>query len=422
MGEGKRLVVLAVFPLCIVTGCQPQEEPATEDSTVGLEQATELSTDSSVGVYVIPVEITGVGHDRDAAIQDAVVRAIEEVHGPAVAAVHGIGLEQQPELQVQALSGATAGYVTSVRVLDEIEPAVPPSTSNRNRRGRALSLDDSPSLVWSVRVEVGVAGYAPRDSPPIALVVSVENGEADPQWAELLEQEASAVLYRTDRVSVLDREGSATIRRELELALGGRSTPRDAVRLGQVRVADLAVLGTIEEFQIEITEQPMRTTDRSVRQARGSARASFRLVDVATLEVLGIGSTSASRETEPTLSQPNTTGWEGAMATELAEGVGRQVANLLFPVRVIDREGQEVTLNAGEGRIENGSYAVFALGSDLVDPATGRILGRRERNCCTLDVYRVAEQLAFGRLDQDPELAAGEVLEVRVLSGRSPSR
>jgi hypothetical protein len=434
-----------------MAGCSdPESTFENGEEGVGPEEVIESSVPPGPGgIEVVEVEVSGFGATRSEAIQDATLRAVEEVHGRAVAMVISSaqlgsiqfedGRSRSAQIGGEALFGATSGYVTSLRILEEGEVrAESPTPETRRQRASAVVLPlillaavqaggeepaEAPKNIsepassgpreWKVRVQAGVARYTPRNSPPLAIVVSVESGDAGGQWSQLLEQEVSGVLIQTGRASLVDREGSLALTRELNLALSDRSQAVDALRFGQNRVADLAILLKVDELQTRVSSQAMRTTNRAVQTARGSGRISYRVVDVASLELLGRGSVSSTRESEPSLDRPNTSGWEADMASELARQISQRVSDLLFPIRIIDIDGLDVTLNAGEGRVEYGAHQVFILGGDLVDPDTRQILGRRERSCCTVQIDRITERLAFGRLDRDPQLTPGEVLEVR---------
>ena len=93
----------------------------------------------------------------------------------------------------------------------------------------------------------------------------------------------------------------------------------------------------------------------------------------------------------------------------------------MAPMRVIDvaatadgSGGFAATVNAGASRLKVGQkYDVVLVGEMIKDPASGEVLGRKERPCCTFAALRVDERVTSGAIDTKPVISAGEVLQVR---------
>ncbi len=404
-------------------GCAERDAVRGADGAPAEATRTPVSTAEKYGgVQTVDVETTGQGGTREEATQNALLRAIEQVHGRAMsvatisselgsisaeATVSRGNATETRSARVSATVGGrqlmevTRGLLTSVTILEEQE----------GRRG------------WTVRVLASVARFVAPDADKMKVVVAVTAGpdaaQLDDKAIRSLRDAVGAVLQRSGRAVLVDREASAAIADEQSLAMGEFSPAAEAVKVAQIRTADVVVAVRVERLNVSRSARRMRTADREIVRYSGDGRIGFRVTHVASRQVLASGGATAQRSsTESLTDDVDVQAWIDAMLEEMAAAVVQGVAASLFPIRVIDLAGAEVTLNAGEGRVSEATYDVYVLGADLVDPETGATLGRRERHCCAVNVHRITERLAFGTLDAVPSLQPGEVLEVRVVKGR----
>lgn len=102
----------------------------------------------------------------------------------------------------------------------------------------------------------------------------------------------------------------------------------------------------------------------------------------------------------------------GAVAEELATRGATQVLTILYPVRVIDVDNDEVTLNRGEGTevAQGQSWDVFAVGEWLVDPDTGAKLRRKEVRVGEIVVTAIQPTTSVAKIvGENRGIAAGAV-------------
>jgi hypothetical protein len=91
------------------------------------------------------------------------------------------------------------------------------------------------------------------------------------------------------------------------------------------------------------------------------------------------------------------------VSEEMAAKIALRVSDVIFPVRVISRIDNQVTINRGEntnvavGQIWN----VFAQGKDLVDPDTGVILGKEEMLVGRVKINQVNPKTSIADIVED---------------------
>jgi len=410
-------VSLAITMAVLVLACD--KKLATPVDSAAATTAT-TAAPAAGGVGTVEVTTSGIGATRDEAIRDAVVRAVEQVHGRAISVstvsrelgtvtrnksveVAGVGASKSESVTAteggRQLSESTQGLVTSIRIVEEDE----------GRKG------------WSVKIAAAVAKFTPPSANKIRVVIGAPKGgngvDLDATSAATLRDRITATLGATGRLALLNRGENNDIDAELALAGSASAAREEALKQGQTQVADVVVQLTVKQLEVDRQSRTLRMTGREVVNYRGSASASYTIVHVATREVLSSGEAKATRSSEDALRDDvNADAWKQEMIAEIAGHLAAQAADALVPVRVIDRQGRDVTLNAGRSRITDAAYDVIVVGAAIKDPTTGETLGQRERSCCKLTITRGEEKLSFGTLDQVPTLTADEVLQIRPIS------
>lgn len=381
---------------------------------------------TTVGVYggveSVDIATVGVGATREEAIRDGVLRAVEQVHGRAISMTtvrQELGsvevIKQEPvggisattSVKVTAVAGgaqlaeATGGIVTSIKIVEE----------------------DESGNQWKVSLVASVAKYTPPSTRGPKVVVAMPRGaggiSVDEEVATALRERISAALGSTGGLTLLDRSMDPSIDEEIALAGSSASGAAEQLRQGQTQVADLVVQVTVTALEVDRQARMMRTTNREIVSYSGSASASYRVIQVATRQLVSSGNASASRDSDASLKDDvNPEAWKRGMIEEIAKQLTSQIAAALVPIRVVDRDGLGITVNAGRERLVDDVYDVVVLGDAIKDPETGASIGRRERFCCEFTVTRRDERLSSGTLDKDPGTAAGEALEVRARTPR----
>lgn len=98
-----------------------------------------------------------------------------------------------------------------------------------------------------------------------------------------------------------------------------------------------------------------------------------------------------------------------ALSRELSRRVVWQVTDAIFPLRVVSRENEMLTLNRGQAfsLVSGMEFEVFTPGEELIDPDTGRSLGRRELRIGRARVERVDGETAIARIIDGGAITVG---------------
>ncbi|MBW7956704.1 MAG: hypothetical protein H3C68_02315 [Deltaproteobacteria bacterium] len=101
--------------------------------------------------------------------------------------------------------------------------------------------------------------------------------------------------------------------------------------------------------------------------------------------------------------------------TKMAEKLGQ----MPFQGRVLHVDGPEITIRAGtRSRLASGTvFSVYRPGEDLVDPDTGRVIGKREKLIgeVTLDSHQ-GDRISVARTTSGDGFKAGDVIRVKATS------
>jgi hypothetical protein len=95
-----------------------------------------------------------------------------------------------------------------------------------------------------------------------------------------------------------------------------------------------------------------------------------------------------------------------------ADWAATQVADVIFPVKVIAKTDKTVTVNRGEGSgvAADQVWRVFAVGKELIDPDTKEILGREEVEIGKVRITDVLPKFSRATVLEDRGIAEGAVL------------
>lgn len=143
---------------------------------------------------------------------------------------------------------------------------------------------------------------------------------------------------------------------------------------------------TVDDFQDyeQVTELPNLGRTYAQRLVRVSAVT--KLYDTTDGSVVQTANIQASTDLEPESVNPGGTGPRlsdemlQAMSRQLCERIAERVTDMIFPMRVVARSGNTVTLNRGDGfnLVPGMEFDVYMQGEQLIDPDTGKALGREE--------------------------------------------
>ena len=179
----------------------------------------------------------------------------------------------------------------------------------------------------------------------------------------------------------------------------------------------LAVL-TVDDYedQTQRLEQKITNTTLTKRTIRLSLIA--KIYETASGKLLESTSKSiASTDAQQTLNEASndsdvTDSLIRTVVKDSADWAATQVADVIFPVKVIAKTDKTVTVNRGEGSgiAVDQVWRVFALGKEMIDPDTKEVLGREEVEIGKVRIADVLPKFSRAMVLEDRGIAEGAVL------------
>ena len=180
---------------------------------------------------------------------------------------------------------------------------------------------------------------------------------------------------------------------------------------------DLAVL-TVDDYedQTQRLEQKITNTTLTKRTIRLSLIA--KIYETASGKLLESTSKSiASTDAQQTLNEASndsdvTDSLIRTVVKDSADWAATQVADVIFPVKVIAKTDKTVTVNRGDGSgiAVDQVWRVFALGKEMIDPDTKEVLGREEVEIGKVRIADVLPKFSRAMVLEDRSIAEGAVL------------
>jgi hypothetical protein len=95
----------------------------------------------------------------------------------------------------------------------------------------------------------------------------------------------------------------------------------------------------------------------------------------------------------------------------LASDIITRVVNAIYPAKVAAKEGSQITINQGEGAgvVIGQVWNIYALGTEITDPDTGKKLGQNENEVGKIKINRITTQLSYGEVVADNGIAIGSI-------------
>jgi hypothetical protein len=400
----KRLIVIAALAL-ISTGCgQPPAEVGTAPVAPAAAQDENLARGKpdGGGVERIVVQASGTGPAVQAAVNQAIRLAYEQVNGKSfdatsvnldaalTASANERSLDVTASAYADLIVSKTKGAVKEFRLLSQkavgsnvevlieasIEKYVRPESANRVR------IAISPIRTRESTLDIGDARVRSAD-----VVARISN-------------DITGALTQTKRVTVLDREFSGEIQAELGRIDADNWQNEDYLRLGQQLATDYLVVGRLERFEYTKHSRSLRTSDKRVVSYSGGAALVTRVINVATGQV----EIAETIKIELPATKPTTFGVAvntdqivGDLADQLASAAADAITTALFPVTVVAVDGDDVVLSQGGQTVDEGqSYEIVVRGKEIRDPQTGQVIGRMEKPCCIVQVVKVTREMSYG--------------------------
>ena len=405
MKQAARNIGVVSLIAILVSACgsdAPDTESVTSAAPAPALESMARTMPDSGGVTRVTVEARGVGGNEQVAIDRAIRLAYEQVNGKAFAAATAaldsefyakfgkMSVDGSAKGFADAVVTATSGAVSEFRILQ----------SNRTEDGYEVLIEaaiekyERPESASMLRV-----AFSPFRASGSTFSVGGRTVSAE-DVSRMVSERLSEALLGSKRVTVLSRDFDAELNAELIRIDPDNWRNEDRVRLGQRLAADYLVVGRLDRFEYVQRSRKMRTTDRKITSWSGGAALTYEVVNVATGEVVLADSSSIELpETKPTTmgSSVDTSDILNTLVAGISNAPRRDIVQALFPVTIVDVDGDMVALSQGGDAVTEGKeYRIVLRGREVTDPQTGRVVGRLEQDCCVVRITNVTSELSYG--------------------------
>ena len=356
---------------------------------LGLAIACLLPAAGEAQVGSRTVEATGHGTTVDQAVNRALVSAITQVNGAAIASrarstldvktstTAGQQVSQTNKTFNEAIAKKTKGIVKGYEIVSQERP-----------KGSSL---------YRVKLSITVATF--KNSPqlkrlrmavvPLRLDKSIKGSKAAGRFEEYFRRGLENYLTQTRRFAMLDRSFIKEQSNELSLLTTPGVKQEEMARIGNRVGTDYIVTGIVEKAYSYVKKIKMRTTGQVIKTPQIGARITYRILDVASTQVKFAATAKIHRES----------GSMTAAADALSASVGQKILNAIFPVYVLSIDGETLTLGQGGDTVKKGAiYSLIKLGEEIIDPYTRESLGQSEKTVGSVRIIDTQSKLSTAKV------------------------
>ncbi len=241
-------------------------------------------------------------------------------------------------------------------------------------------------------------------------------------------------LFKTSRFIMVERSALADVVKEQELGQTGLVRKETAAKVGEVLGAQLLVAGAVTEFEAKSGGGGggvgFSGLNLAMKTSSAHVGVDIRLVDASTGQILKSYNANASAQ-ETGFGFGATVkgvsfGSDAFMKTPLGEATREAIFKaVMFIVGEMERvpwSGRVVQVKEGSVYVNAGAnvnlrpgmrLAAFCKGEDLVDPATGLILGSKDDFAGMVTLMQIEEKFSVGMFVGNGALKRGDILKMQ---------
>ena len=335
------------------------------------------STVSLAQVSFQTLESTGHGVTVEQAIDRALVGAITQVNGAAVAS----------RARSSLTASATIDFgVKSSSSQKRFEETIEKTSKGIVKNYEILSQGNLPnSSLVSVKLSVTVADYEQSVQlkrlrlavVPFRIQEFNSKHNSSKIFEDYMRRGLENYVTQTRRFAVIDRSFIEEQNKELDFIAGkegsansaGGASVEELARFGNRVGTDYLITGVVEKARSGVKTFTMKSTGQVIETPQIEARVTYRIIDVASSQVKFAATQKLYRE-------------EGDLETTadiISKQIGEKILNAIFPIHVLGINGSNVTLGQGGDTVKaNAIYSLVRLGNEMFDPYTKETLGQEE--------------------------------------------
>ena len=244
------------------------------------------------------------------------------------------------------------------------------------------------------------------------------------EMGRIIESMNSQLIDRinaTRKFDVVSRSDLGDILKEQDLGASGNVDAKTAAKAGKLTGANYLLVTTVDDFQDYVETATFAGTGRSATKRVFRLSVVGKLYDSSTGKLiesadLQTGNDAFKDITENRSYSVNdgnlTDEMMVAVARDMAQKIADHFADVIFPIKVLIRRDNQVTLNRGEGGgvAVGDTFNAFALGQELIDPDTKESLGREEVKVGTVKITQVNPKTSTAEILDDAGIDKGAIL------------
>ena len=361
------------------------------------------------------VESSGIGATYRAAVNEALISAVEKVDGIVLSSTEKTAIRS-----AETSVSSSLGDETKTAVNDSIVKDVQKIASGKISGYDVLSDEfDQTSGKYKVRLLVRlpgpyVVGLAPDNRRRMAVVpFRPANGdsiswyganESSAGWTSALADKLNERMTQTRTFTMVDRKFDAEVNAELARLTGANASKADTVRLNQKLGTDYLVVGDVKFFPVVAPGVNPLTGQALPMTSQKFAEVSYRVLLAPTGQLKWSDTVVIDALQFPANDI-------GSFVSATAEGAAQMIADAMmanilpFEVVGVTKAGSVVIGEGGKSLCEGERFTVFALGETLSDSRTGEVLDEIEEPVGEVEITRVSEKMSYAKvIGGDPAL------------------
>jgi len=244
------------------------------------------------------------------------------------------------------------------------------------------------------------------------------------EMGRIIESMNSQLIDRinaTRKFDVVGRSDLSDILYEQALDTSTNVATNTVAKAGKLAGATFLLVATVDDFQDYVETATFAGTGRSAtkRIFRLSVvgklydSSSGKLIESVNLQTGNDAFKDISENRSYSTKDGNLTDEMMVMvARDMAQKIANHFADVIFPIKVLIRRDNQVTLNRGEGGgvAVGDTFNAYALGQELIDPDTKESLGREEVKVGTVKITQVNPKTSLADVVDDQGIDNGAIL------------
>ncbi len=238
---------------------------------------------------------------------------------------------------------------------------------------------------------------------------------------ESLDSQLTASINATRKFDIVSRGDAAEITKEQQFGASGNVDPNTAAQIGKDLGAKYILTATVDDYQDYVEKATFAGTGDTATKRVFRLSIVGKIYDSTTGKMLASANfQTGNNEFKQIQQERNYSVKDGELSDEmmvavsrsLAEKIAVHVADVIFPIKVLIKGDNEITINRGEGAgvTVGDTFNVFALGKEMIDPDTKESLGRQEVKVGQAKITEVDPKFSKAQILQDTGIDTGAIL------------